>query len=117
MIVSTSTTIRLGGEEPAEVRSGWRCPSCGVNYSPDITACHCSPLPALPAQPVTPFPGSCTCGAWNSVTPPPPCPVRSGLPVITITCSGVNDVPRQLGAELSRFVRTSAGQVRRTASL
>ena len=73
MNVSTSTTIRLGGGKPAEVRSGWRCPPCGVNYSPDLTFCYCSAVPAL-AAPVFPLPNisispyqvTCTCGAWNS---------------------------------------------------
>lgn len=42
------------------VREGWRCPSCGVCYSPEISSCSCNkyqltfPQPA-PIQPYQPF--------------------------------------------------------------
>lgn len=117
MNVSTSTTISLGGGKPAEARSSWRCQGCGVNYSPDVQACHCSATPAQVVYPQTaPMPVTigCTCGPWNSITPPPPCPVHGQASTVTVTCSGVNSTPRSLAAELSRLVRTSAGQATRT---
>ena len=28
----------------------------------------------------------CTCGAWNSVTPPPPCPAHGQSQMVQVTC-------------------------------
>lgn len=91
MNVSTSTTIRLGGGRPAEVRSGWRCPGCGTNYSPDVQACHCSPLMTTPVYPgdlsrAAPVPVLCTCyQAWHGILPPT-CPAHGQAQVVTVTC-------------------------------
>lgn len=111
MNVTTEAAIRLGAEPVT--RAGWSCPGCGVNYSPDVASCSCTARPSLPAQPVMPSPLLCTCGTpWNSISPPPPCPAHGQAQVITVTCSGVNDVPGQVKAEISRAVRASASQVR-----
>lgn len=73
MNVSTTTTIRLGAGPVT--RAGWRCPSCGTNYSPDVTACHCSPLPAHFPIPVGP-----------SIAPPPACPAHGQTEMMRVTC-------------------------------
>ena len=59
-------------------RPGWQCPGCGTHYSPDVRACSCSAFAAPSPPPLAPMPApaNCTCGPWNSITPPPPCPVH-----------------------------------------
>lgn len=86
MNVTTTTAIRLSAEPVT--RAGWRCPSCGTNYSPDLTFCHCSAVPALPPPvvPFTPLPVLCTCyQAWHGILPPT-CPAHGQAQVITVTC-------------------------------
>lgn len=93
MNVSTETAIRLGADPVT--RAGWRCPGCGVNYSPDVTACHCSALPPqfqMPAAPpIAPYaPPSeiiCKCPqAWHGITAPPPCPAHGQAQMMRVTC-------------------------------
>lgn len=96
MNVPATNVIRLSADPVS--RAGWRCPSCGVNYSPDLTFCYCTAVPALPPPviPIVPLPvisispyqvTNCTCPtAWNGITAPPPCPAHGMTTMIRVTC-------------------------------
>lgn len=93
MNVPAAPAIRLSADPVT--RAGWRCPGCGTHYSPDLTFCHCSAVPAVPAvpppsfpfQPPPSYPVLCTCyQSWSATIPPPPCPAHGMTTMIRVTC-------------------------------
>jgi hypothetical protein len=80
---------------PAVTRAGWQCPECRTVYSPDVAACHCAAGSSL-AERAAGGPGYrpnrfvypvCTCPpVWNSILPPPPCPVHGQSQRLQVMC-------------------------------
>lgn len=80
-------------QKPIITRAGWVCPHCRTAYSPDVQMCQCATVsPSLAdrlrngRRPVSPWAPSCTCGPWNSILPPPPCPVHGQAQFVQVTC-------------------------------
>lgn len=53
------------------------------------------------------FPASrCTCAAWSSIMPPPPCPVHGQAQPVTITCSSTTTTPEQFASDVGWALRS-----------